>query len=94
MRETLPQFIITTVSTEHDRAKKELRPSEDRIRLSDYPVRTHGPGPQRPFVDVQLEVHAERELRRNWDEEDIGELAMCAREESPAAMRVPEDVAT
>jgi hypothetical protein len=45
-------------------------------------------------MDVQLEVHAERELRRNWDEEDIGEFAMCAREESPAAMRVPEDVST
>jgi hypothetical protein len=45
-------------------------------------------------VNVQLEVHAQRELRRDRHEEDIGKLAMRARKKLSATVRVPEYVAT
>jgi hypothetical protein len=45
-------------------------------------------------VDVQLEVHSQRKLRRNRNEEDIGELAMRARKELSATVRVPEYIAS
>jgi hypothetical protein len=44
-------------------------------------------------VNVQLEVHAQRELRRDRHEEDIGKLAMRARKKLSATVRVPEYVA-
>ena len=55
-------------------------------------MRAHGPGPQRPFMYVQLEVHAKCELRSKHSEEEICERAMCARRELPAAVCVPQDV--
>jgi hypothetical protein len=94
MSETLREgFIITTVSAERDRTKEHLDPSEHRVRLSDNAMCAHGPGTQRPFVHVQLEIHAQRELRRDRHEEDIGKLAMCARKKFPAAVRVTQYVA-
>ena len=94
MRQTLRQCVIPTVPAKHDRAKQHLRPPKHGVRLSDDAMRAHGPGPQRPLVDVQLEVHAKRELRGQRYEEELGEPAMCARRELPAAVRVPEDVAS
>jgi hypothetical protein len=93
MGETLPQRAAPTISAERDRAKEHLRPPEHRERLADEPVRAHGPGPQRPLVDVQLEVHAERELRRNRKEQHVRERAVRALEETAAAVGVPEYVA-
>ena len=93
MCEALPEGTITTVSAERDRTKEHLDPSEHRVRLSENAMRAHGPGTQRPLVYVQLEIHAQRELRRDRHEEDIGKLAMCARKKSPATVRVPQYVA-
>lgn len=93
MCETLRKGTVTTITAERDRTKEHLDPSEHRIRLSNDAVRAHGPGTQRPLVDVQLEVHAQRELRRDRHEEDIGELAMRARKKLSATVRVPEYVA-
>jgi hypothetical protein len=45
-------------------------------------------------VDVQLEVHSQHKLRRNRYEEDIGKLAVRARKKLPAAVHVPEYVAS
>lgn len=94
MCETLPQLVSTTVSANRDRAKEHLDPSEHRERLSEYPVRAYGPGPQRPLVDVHLEVRAERSLRRNRQEEDIGEHTVRALEEFSATVCVSEYEAT
>ncbi len=94
MRQTLRQRTIPTVPAKHDRAKQHLRPPEHGVRLADDAMRTHGPRPQRPLVDVQLEVHAERELRDQRPEEELGERAVSARGEQPAAVGVPEDGAT
>lgn len=93
MCQTLAEGTTTTVSAERDRTKEHLDPSEHRIRLSDNAMRAHGPGAQRPLVYVQLEVHAQRELRRDRHEEDIGKHAMCAQEKLSSTMRVPEYVA-
>ena len=57
-------------------------------------MRAHGPGPQRPFVYVQFEVHAKCELRSKHNEEEICKRAMCARWELPAAVCMSEDVAS
>jgi hypothetical protein len=94
MCETLPKGTVTTVPAEHDCAKEHLDPSKDRIRLSDYTVYAHSQGTQCPLVDVQLEVHSQRKLRRNRNEEDIGKLAMRARKKFSASVRVPEYVAS
>jgi hypothetical protein len=56
-------------------------------------MRAYGPGPQRPLVDVQLEVHAKSELRRDGQKQDVGEWGVRAFEELPASVRVPEYVA-
>ena len=56
-------------------------------------MRAHGPGPQRPLVDVQLEVHAESELRRDGQKQDVGEWGVRAFKELPTSVRVPEYVA-
>jgi hypothetical protein len=93
MREALPQIAAATIPAERDRAKQHLRPPEHGVRPSDEPVRAHGQGPQRALVDVQLEVHAERELRRERQEQDLGERAVRTPEEFAAAVRVPEHVA-
>jgi len=93
MCETLPKGTITTVSAERDRTKEHLDPSEHRVRLSNHTVRAHGPGTQRPLVDVQLEVHAQRKLRRDRHEENVGKLAMRARKKLSTTVRVPEYVA-
>ena len=93
MRETLPQRAAPTIPTERDRAKEHLRPPEHRERPADEPVRAHRPGPQRPLVDVQPEIHAERELRRDRKEQHVRERAVRAREETAAAVGVPEYVA-
>ena len=93
MCETLAKGTITTVSAERDRTKEHLDPPKHRIRLSDNAMRAHGPGTQRPLVYVQLEVHAQRELRRDRHEEDIGKHTMCAQKKLSAAVRVPEYVA-
>ena len=92
MRQTLRQCVIPTVPAKHDRAKQQLRPPKHRVRLSDDTMCAHGPGPQCPFVYVQLEVHAKCELRSKHSEEEICERAMCARRELPAAVCVPQDV--
>ena len=92
MRQTLRQRIIPAVPAKHDRAKQHLRPPEHGVRLSDDAMRAHGPRPQRPLVDVELEVHAERELRSQRQEKELGEHAVRAREEHPAAVRVSEDI--
>lgn len=92
MRQTLRQRIVPAVPTERDRAKQHLRPPEHGERLSDDAMRTHGPRPQRPFVDVKLEVHAKSELRAQRHEEEFSEYAVRAREELPAAVGVSEDV--
>lgn len=42
---------------------------------------------------VQLEIDAERELRGERHEEELGESAVCARMELPAAVGVAENVA-
>jgi hypothetical protein len=42
---------------------------------------------------VQLEVHAERELRRDRKEQHVRERAVRAREETATAVGVPEYVA-
>jgi hypothetical protein len=63
MCQTLRQCVIPTVPAKYDRAKQHLRPPEHGVRLSDDAMCAHGPGPQRPLVDVQFEVHAECELR-------------------------------
>ena len=92
MRQTLRQCVIPTVPAKHDRAEQHLHPPKHGVRLSDDAMRAHGPGPQRPFVYVQLEVHAKCELRSKHSEEEICERAMCARRELPAAVCVPQDV--
>ena len=94
MCETLRKGTVTTVPAEQDCAKEHLDPSQHRIRLSDDTVYAHSPGTQRPLVDVQLEVHSQRKLRRNRYEEDIGELAMRARKKLSTTVRVPEYVAS
>ena len=53
-------------------------------------MRAHGPGPQCPLVDVQLEIHTQRELSENWHEEDVRKGTVRAREKFPTPMRVPE----
>lgn len=93
MRETLPQRAAPTISAERDRAKEHLRPPEHRERPADEPVRAHGPGPQCPLVDVQLEIHAEHELRGDRKKEHVRERTMRVREETAAAVGVPEYVA-
>ena len=90
MCEALRKGTVTTVSAEHDCAKEHLDPSQHRIRLSDDAVYAHSHGAQCPLVDVQLEVHSQHKLRRNRNEEDIGELAMRARKKLSATVRVPE----
>ena len=94
MSDTHLKGTVTTVPAEHDCAKEHLDPSQDRIRLSDYTVYAHSQWAQCPLVDVQLEVHSQRKLRRNRNEEDIGKLAMRARGKFSASMRVPEYVAS
>ena len=92
MCETLRKGTVTTVPTERDCAKEHLDPTQHRIRLSDDTVYAHSQGTQCPLVDMQLEVHSQRKLRRNRHEEDIGELAMRARKKLSATVRVPEYV--
>ena len=94
MRQTLRQCVIPTVPAKHDRAKQQLRPPKHGVRLSDDAMRAHGPGPQRPLVYVQLEVHAKCELRSQHNEKEICKRAMCTRWELPAAVCVSEDVAS
>jgi hypothetical protein len=94
MCETLPEGTVTTVPAEHDCAKEHLDPSQHWIRLSYDTVYTHSQGPQRPLVYVQLEVHAQRKLRRNRHEEDVGKLAMRARKKFSTSVRVSEYVAS
>lgn len=93
MCETLPESTVATVPTEHDCSKDHLDPSQHRIRLSDDTMYAHSQGTQRPLVDVQLEVHSQRKLRGNRNQEDIGELAMRARKKFSASVCVPENVA-
>ncbi len=94
MCETLPKGTITTVPEEHDCTEEHLDPSQHWIRLSDYTVYAHSQGAQCPLVYVQLEVHAQRELRRNRYEEDIGKLGVRARKKLSAAMRMSKYVAS
>jgi len=94
MCETLRKSTITTVPAEHDCAKEHLDPSQHRIRLSDHTVYPNSQGTQCPLVDVQLEVHSQRKLRRDRNEENIGELAMRARKKLSTTVRVPEYVAS
>jgi hypothetical protein len=94
MCETLPKGTITTVSAERDRTKNHLYPSKHRVRFSDDSMRAHGPRTQRQLVDVQLEVHAQRKLRRDRHEKDFGKLGMRARKKLSATVRMPEYVAT
>jgi len=93
MCQTLPKRAAATISAERDCAKEHLCPSQHRVRPAHDPMRAHGPGPQRPFVDVQLEVHTESELRRDGQKQDVGERDVRAFEELPASVRVPEYVA-
>jgi hypothetical protein len=93
MCETLRKGTVTTVPAEHDCAKEHLDPSQHRIRHSDDTVYAHSQGTHRPLVDVQLEVHSQRKLRGNRNQEDIGKLAMRARKKFSASVRVPENVA-
>ena len=94
MCETLRKGTVTTVPAEHDCAEEHLDPSQHRIRLSDDTVYAHSQWTQCPLVDVQLEVHSQRKLRSNRHEEDVGKLAMRARKEFSASVRVPEYVAS
>ena len=93
MRETLRQRAVPTIPAKRDRAEQHLRPSEHGVRPAVRAVRAHGPRAPRPLVDVELEVDAERELRREGQEEDICERAVRALQEPPAAVRVSEDIA-
>jgi hypothetical protein len=92
MRQTLRQRVIPAVPAKRDRAKQHLRPPEHGVRLSDDAMRAHSPRPQRPLVDVKLEVHAECELRGQRHKEEFGEHAVRAREELPTDVGMPEDV--
>ena len=94
MCETLPKGAIATVSAKRNRTKDHLDPSKDRIRLSDNAMCPHGPRTQRPFVDVQLEIHTQRKLRCDWHEENLGKFGMRARKKLSATVSVPEYVAT
>ena len=92
MRQTLRQRVIPAVPAKGDRAKQHLYPPEHGVRFSDDAMRAHSPRPQRPLMDVKLEVHAECELRGQRHEKEFGEHGVRAREELSADVGVSEDV--
>lgn len=89
---TLSQITAAAVSPERDRSEQHLRPADDGVGLADNAVQADSPRTDSLFMYMQLEVDAEGELEEDGREEDVGEGAVDACEESAAAVRVPKNV--
>jgi len=85
---------ILAIALQRNCTKEHLHPTDDRVRLPDYSMEFHKVRADTLFVNVELEIDADQELKKHWDKDDGGERPMGGWREHASLVRMPKNITT